>query len=361
MSTQDQSKAGTKKTKRTRSKLGRGLSALVDQSPTLAVAPAVTQAPSIKDPQPAQADRSAGDGQASDLESVANQVIELDVTNIVPNKNQPRRVFEESALEELAESIQIHGLMQPVVVRRSSDEEGLYELIAGERRWRASCRTGNTQIRAIVMDVDDLGSAQLALIENIQREDLNPIERAKGFLSLSARFSMTQDQIAKQVGISRSSVANQLRLLDLDDEIIEMIASRHLGTGHGKVLLSCENEGYRLKLARLAAEKNWTVRALEEAVGQFNNSDTGNISDTNLSSGETDESTQTRMESVLQDLEKRLGEHLSTKVKLKTDRSGTKGSITIDFFDLDHFDGLMNRLGIHESDDPRTRSFNNEN
>ena len=116
-----------------------------------------------------------------------------------------------------------------------------------------------------------------------------------------------------------------------------------------------------LKLAHQSAEQGWTVRMLEEAVSQSNNSGMGNIPDASLSTEETSDSTQTRMESVLHDLEKRLGEHLSTKVKLKTDRSGTKGSITIDFFDLDHFDGLMNQLGIHDSEDPRVRSVTSEN
>jgi len=337
-----------KKTKRARSKLGRGLSALVDQSATspLQVSPGLN----IEQPALQKANINTNSAHFDTNESFERHesVIEIDVTQIVANPYQPRRVFEEEALEELAQSIAEHGLMQPIAVRDAN--EGKYELIAGERRWRATCRTGQLTIRAIVLDVDDTESAQLALIENIQREDLNPIERAKGFESLASQFSMTQEQIAQKVGINRSSVANFMRLIELDEEIQSMIASNQLGRGHGKVLLSCKDVQHRLKLAKLAIENNWTVRILENEVTKTQNERAlfgADISD------KTDSNRQppSRVELVMGDLEKRLSEHLGTAVKLKANKSGTKGSISIEYYDLDHFDGLLSRLGLSDAEE----------
>ena len=330
--------------KKNRSKLGRGLSALVDQSPigTIQVAPELNAS---------QIANIVSGGEPAAL-AQREQILEIDVTHVVPNPHQPRRVFDEDALEELAGSIAEHGLMQPIVVRAVRSEDGeRFELIAGERRWRASCRTGQAKIRAIVVAVDDAQSAQMALIENIQREDLNPIERAHGFVLLNERFGMTQEAIATKVGISRSSVANFIRLIELDDEIQSMIVSGVLGSGHGKVLLSCKDGDQRRLLARQAVDEEWTVRTLELVIAEHNVYNDPEIDTGNSAHANSDAVSITRFESVLQDLEKRLGEQLSTNVKLKTDRSGTKGSITIDFYDLDHFDGLMNRLGVGTGDD----------
>lgn len=330
--------------KKNRSKLGRGLSALVDQSP---IGP-IQVAPELKASQIANIVNS---GEPVVLVQ-GEQILEVDVTRIVPNPHQPRRVFDEDALEELAQSIAEHGLMQPIVVRVVQGQDGQrYELIAGERRWRATCRTGQVKIRAIVREVDDAQSAQLALIENIQREDLNPIERAHGFVLLNERFGMTQDAIATKVGISRSSVANFLRLIELDDEIQTMIVLGVLGMGHGKVLLSCKDRDQRLAFAQQAGNEEWTVRILEQAIAAIQLYNDSEIRSDEHSKGDKGVDHPTRFESVLHDLEQRLGERLSTNVKLKTDRSGTKGSITIEFYDLDHFDGLMNRLGVGTGDD----------
>jgi len=337
----------TKKSKKTRSKLGRGLSALVDQTAGTAV-----QVSPIK-PEQNTNTIAVGDKLASvpaeRSDGSLQRVLEIDVTTVVPNPHQPRRDFEEESLEDLAQSIAEHGLMQPIVVRNA--QEGRYELIAGERRWRATCRTGQLMIRAIVLDVDDAKSAELALIENIQREDLNPIERAHGFATLGKRFSMTQEQISRRVGISRSSVANILRLIELEDEIQLMIASGSLGTGHGKALLSCKDPDRRMDLARQAVQQEWTVRILEKKasanIGSYLEQDNLDTSPTNQELG----GGISRIGSVLMDLEKRLGEQLGTEVKLKTDRSGKKGLISIAFYDLDHFDGLMTRLGVGEADE----------
>jgi len=334
-----------RKTRKPRSKLGRGLSALVDQTTTSPIQVHTDPIGSAIEPVQNANKKTSGVG-SSTIGVEHGQVVELDVTRIRSNPHQPRRVFSPESLEELAESIAEHGLMQPIIVRLRQDGGG-HELIAGERRWRASCHAGKTSIRAIVLDVDELKSAQLALIENIQREDLNAIERANGFAALAKGFGMTQEQIATKMGIARATVANILRLIELDEEIQQMIGSGVLSAGHGKALLACADLDRRLALARQAAQEHWNVRLLEKATM----AKTGG--NTSLDKGLIDqrEGQVSRFESVLLDLETRLGEKLSTKVKLKTDQSGTKGSIQIEFYDLDHFDGLMHRLGIQDANE----------
>tara|TARA_R110002072_G_scaffold42064_4_gene117520 strand:- start:80857 stop:81879 length:1023 start_codon:yes stop_codon:yes gene_type:complete len=331
------------KKKKNRSKLGRGLSALVDHTEPRSVevlgvseTAGETNAPRLSE--------------GKSLSEGGERVLELRTDQIGPNPHQPRRVFDEVALEELSQSIAEHGLMQPIVVRSAGED--MYELIAGERRWRATTKAGIPQIRAIVVDVDDAQSAQLALIENIQRADLNPIERAQGFVLLTDRFSMTQEQVSTKVGISRSSVANMLRLLELDEEIQLMIASNTLSAGHGKALLSCKDLEHRLALAHQVHDEHWSVRRLEEAVAEhtlYNMQQTPPLE--GGGSAQEPEVAPSRMQLVLGDLEERLGEQLSTRVKLKTDKTGKRGSITLQFYDLDHFDGLMSKLGLGEIDD----------
>jgi ParB family transcriptional regulator, chromosome partitioning protein len=331
----------TRKVRKARSKLGRGLSALVDQS---AISPIQVDSGGVGIERGGEQYPNTT-GEVTEVSS-DQRVMEIEVTRVVPNPHQPRRVFSQESLEELGESIVEHGLMQPIVVRAGS---GGFELIAGERRWRASCHAGQTHIRAIVLDVDDLASAQLALIENIQREDLNAIERGNGFAALARDFGMTQEQIATKMGIARATVANMLRLIELDEEIQGMIVSGQLSAGHGKALLSCQESAHRLVLAKRAAQEQWNVRLLEQAAMQHNGLNEGG-EPTGVSIDGNDGQVD-RLASVLHDLENRLGEELSTSVKLKTDRSGTKGTIQIAFYDLDHFDGLMHRLGMRNADE----------
>lgn len=351
--------SGNKKIKRTRSKLGRGLNALIDQSP---IQSPIQVSPTESEEQNANKQSQYSSVQPKESDSCldravqADQVLELMVQEIVPNPHQPRRMFTDEAIEELSQSIMEHGLLQPIAVRRASVRSGAgkYEIIAGERRWRASKHAGIEVIRAIVLDVDDLVSAELALIENIQREDLNPIERAMGFAMLAERFSMTQDQISKRVGINRSSVANMLRLLELDDEIQSMIASEVLRAGHGKALLSCRAVEQRKALADQAIKDGWSVRFLEKAVQQINR-ESSDQSGSTPNSSDVENTTESRLSLVIKSLEKQLSDQLSTQVRLKTDKSGTKGNITIEFYNLDHFDGLMGRLGVQASEDVHNR------
>lgn len=332
-----------KKTKRAR--LGRGLSSLVDTNPIKVDAAIDAGGAGDLGVTPPSPTINTNETQTS----VGGRVLELAIDEIRTNPNQPRRVFVESELQALAGSIQAHGLMQPVVVREIPGQDG-YELIAGERRLRASKIAGQSTVRAIVDDADEHRSAELALVENIQRADLNPIERAMGLRQLMDRYGGTQQQIADRMGMSRSAVANHLRLLDLDEGTRTLVSDGALSLGHAKVLLSCENGELRGDLAQQAAAESWTVRELEHAlhnVGSTPQSREGNDGDGAAVSSPAHPD---RVGSVLRDLERTLSEHLGTRVTLKTNRQGTKGRVQIEFYDLDQFDGLLSRLGISESD-----------
>lgn len=193
----------------------------------------------------------------------------LRINDIEPNPEQPRRDFDPEALQQLADSIAANGLIQPIVVR-SSGSDGYYQIIAGERRWRASRMAGLTEIPVIIMELDDKKAAQVALIENIQREDLNPVETAKAFKQLITDYSMTQEELSSRVGKSRSAIANSIRLLDLDDNVIEMIRSSRISEGHGRSLLGLKNKGIQHETALLVERKSLNVRETEALVKKLN-------------------------------------------------------------------------------------------
>ena len=190
------------------------------------------------------------------------------ISQIEPRKDQPRKNFELEALQQLADSIATHGLIQPVVVRESIG--GYYEIIAGERRWRAAKMAGLTEIPVTVISADDKKASELALIENIQREDLNPIEEALAYKRLSEEYGLTQEKVAEAVGKSRSGVANCLRLLDLPEECYRLVADKVLTEGHAKVLMGIKDEEELVKAANLVAEKELSVRDTEALVKRIN-------------------------------------------------------------------------------------------
>ena len=198
----------------------------------------------------------------------AGQNIRL--SDIEPRKDQPRKTFDREALEVLADSIANYGVLQPIIVRESELLAGTYEIIAGERRWRAAKMAGLTEIPAIVFDGDELKAAQVAMIENIQREDLNPVEEAMGYGALIERFGLTQDQVAKQVGKNRSTVANMLRLLDLPVEVLNMLKTGDLTTGHARALLALTSEEDMINTAALIVERSLSVREVEALVKRLN-------------------------------------------------------------------------------------------
>ncbi len=187
----------------------------------------------------------------------------LRLTEIFPNKNQPRTDFDDSAISELAESIKQHGVLQPLLVR---PVEGGYQIVAGERRWRASRMAGLTEVPVYIKELTDEQTAQLALVENLQREDLNPVEEAKGYKELMDTYGYTQEQVAKIVGKSRPAVANSVRLLALDDATLNMVREREISVGHAKVLAGVEDMALRQELALKVKRDMLTVRNLEAAL-----------------------------------------------------------------------------------------------
>ena len=204
---------------------------------------------------------------ASDKTSAATM---LRLSDIEPRKDQPRKNFEQQPLEQLADSIGQFGVLQPIVVRESSLLQGTYEILAGERRWRAAKMAGLNEIPAVVLDGDDLKAAQVAVIENVQREDLNPIEEALAYETLIDRFGLTQEQVAKQVGKSRSAVTNLLRLLDLPEEVLELVRTGGISAGHARALLGLKSPEQMLSLAQKIAEKELSVRDVEKTIRLLN-------------------------------------------------------------------------------------------
>ncbi len=194
----------------------------------------------------------------------------LRISDIEPRHDQPRKTFEREALQTLADSIAAYGVLQPIIVRENANFEGTYEIIAGERRWRAAKMAGLSEIPAVVFDGDELKAAQVALIENVQREDLNPVEEAMGYGALIDRFGLTQEQVAKQVGKSRPAIANMLRLLDLPDEVLVLLRDGQISAGHAKALLALENPEDMIDIANRIIIREMSVREVEALVKRMN-------------------------------------------------------------------------------------------
>jgi ParB family chromosome partitioning protein len=252
----------------------------------------------------------------------------IEVAKVSPSPFQPRREFDQGALERLADSIRRSGLMQPVIVRPVG---GGYELVAGERRWRAAKIAGLERIPALVRSLSDSDSAEWALVENLQREDLDPIERAFALRALGERFGLTHAEIGERIGLERSSVANLVRLTELEEPIRRLIAEGKLTAGHGRALLAVPAGAERARLAAQAAQLGWNVREMERA--------------TRPAAPRPAAAPGARPAS-LTELERQLGEHLGTKVTITTDKSGKRGLLTLEFYGMDHFDGLMTKIAF---------------
>ena len=220
-----------------------------------------------------------GDG---DLKSSNNKI---SVSSIVPNKNQPRKLFEKIALEELTNSIKERGVIQPLIVRRSDDQDNKFELIAGERRWQAAQSAGLHEVPVVIIESDNLKSLELAIIENVQRKDLNVIEEAESYRNLIEKFSYDQDKVAKFIGKSRSHISNTLRLLTLPEKLIEMIRQNKITQGHAKILIGLENSAL---IAEKIVNKKLSVRQTESLVRLIKNGvkKINKIKDPNVSSTE---------------------------------------------------------------------------
>lgn len=254
----------------------------------------------------------------------------LRISEIEPRGDQPRKQFDREALEALADSIAAYGVLQPILVRPNPNFEGNYEIVAGERRWRASKMAGLTEIPAIVLDGDDLKTAQIALIENVQRENLNPVEEAFGYQALIERFDMTQEEVAKQVGKSRPAIANMLRLLDLPDQVLDLLKDGDISAGHARALLGLKDEALIPLLARRIVTKDLSVRETEAIVKREN-------AEKRAESDDIEGSTQSRV--WMKDLERRAREALGQKVKIT--QNDKKRSIEIFYDDENTLEELL--------------------
>lgn len=266
--------------------------------------------------------------------STSDLVVEIDINKIEPNPNQPRKRFEENALESLAQSIEECGVIQPIIVRKKDD---YYELIAGERRWRASKIAGLKKIPSIVREMKEQALFEVALIENLQREDLNAIEEASGYKRLSEEFGLSQDNIAKRVAKSRSAVANAMRLLNLDARVQNFVMEGKLSGGHARTLLSLENGDEQFELAERILEEGLSVRQVESLVKY-------RLEHTNNKKPDKSEKLEKFNTECFERVETDLKSILGTKVKVKNKQN--KGKIEIEFYsdeDLDRLLGLIKR------------------
>jgi len=297
-----------------KSNLGRGLGSLISggagaSKPAPVAAPGVTT--STPAPVPAQG------------------IIEVPVGQVVPNPRQPRREFDDASVKELAESIRAEGLIQPIVVRKVASG---YELIAGERRLRAFRSLGIKVIPARVLEVNDAASAVLALVENLQRADLNPVDEALGIASLMRDFKLTQDAVADRLGKPRATIANSVRLLQLDREVLGYLTKGKISAGHAKALLALEQASHQVQAARRVVEDDLSVRATEKLVHQLQ---AARPNDRRRKAAE-----------VLADIQKRLTSHLAAPVVVQ--RRGPKGSITIRYSGDEDLRRILEKLGVKE-------------
>ncbi|WP_139492497.1 ParB/RepB/Spo0J family partition protein [Brevibacillus dissolubilis] len=268
----------------------------------------------------------------SNLIEEGEQVSEVVVSDIRPNPYQPRKEFELTAIQELAESIKEHGIIQPLIVRKSIKG---YELVAGERRLRAAKVAGLTKVPVVVKTYSDQQVMEIALIENLQRENLNPIEEAEAYQKLIDNCSYTQEELAKKIGKSRPHVTNFLRLLQLPDRIREMVSASSISMGHARTLISVENQETQWKLANDTIQHGWSVRQLEEAVKQINNV-----------SRETKEKKVVKKEAGVLEIEERLQNRFGTAVQINM--GSKKGKIEIEFYSNDDLQRIIELLHIKE-------------
>ena len=264
-----------------------------------------------------------------EVESKENQITMLKISLVDPKSDQPRKSFDKEALDELAESIAENGVLQPILVREYG--AGRYQIIAGERRFRASKIAALTEIPAIILDKDDRKAAEIALIENIQREDLNPIEEAMAFKALAEEYLLTQEELSAKVGKSRSAIANSVRLLALPDEVLTLVASGELSAGHARTLLGLKNREDMLPLAEKVIVNDLSVRQLEEEVKRANKPKKPEPEEEPIP-----------IVDYFREMEVRVQSHLGRKVKIEG--KGRKKTLTLYYEDNEDLDELLTVL-----------------
>ena len=252
----------------------------------------------------------------------------IKIVDIEPNPEQPRSDFDEESLEELAASIKEHGVITPIIVKKA--DNGFYQIVAGERRWRASKKAGLKKIPAIVKEFTEIQTQEVALIENLQRKDLNPVEEALGYKKLMDDFSLTQEEIATKMGKSRSSVANSLRLLGLADEVLSMVRRGELSFGHAKVILSCTSKAMQKEIALKIIKEGLSVRATEELVNK------------KPSKPKKEKKIDLNLQLAFKEIEKSMSSSLGTNVKISS--KGNKGTIQIEYYSSEQLEKLIKVL-----------------
>ena len=292
--------------------------------------------------------KTSGLGRGLDAIFMENSVDEsgavtmLRLSEIEPNPDQPRRTFDPESLAQLAESIAQNGLIQPIVVR-SAASDGYYQIVAGERRWRACKLAGLTEVPVVIMEMDDKKAAQIALIENIQREDLNPVEEAAAYRSLIRDYGMTQEELGKQIGKNRSTVTNTLRLLDLPEEVSKLVIEGRLSAGHARTLLGLKNPARIQGAASTVLGKSLSVRETEALVKRLNRIEA------QIAAGRAGGHTEPTVDYTAE-LAKKMTSRLGRRVEIK--KSGTVRKLEIHFTDDGDLDELVTRLcGDHIFDE----------
>lgn len=257
------------------------------------------------------------------IEDKKDSVSTLKISDIEPRNDQPRKTFDDEGLQLLADSIAAHGVLQPIIVRENPSFSGSYEIIAGERRWRAAKIAGLSEIPVVTVDGDDLKIAQISLVENVQRENLNPVEEAFAYQALIERFGLTQEQLSREVGKSRSAIANMLRLIDLPDEVLNLLKDEKITNGHARALLGLKNEEQMIALADKIVEKDLSVREVEAAVRRISSAQ-----DEILLKETDDGSVQKRV--YMKDLEKKAMDKLGRRVKINQTSKKKTVELTFD-------------------------------
>ena len=269
------------------------------------------------------------------FEEKKDSVTTLKISDIEPRADQPRKTFDNEGLQTLADSIATHGVLQPIIVRENPNFAGSYEIIAGERRWRASKMAGLSEIPVVLVDGNDLKVAQIAIIENVQRENLNPVEEALAYSALMERHSLTQEQIAKEVGKSRPAIANMLRLLDLPDEVLLMLKDEKITSGHARALLGLEDEEDLITLAQKIEEKGLSVRDTERLVKQICEK-----ADVVEATVEAKPDAQRRV--YMRDLEKKIMQTLGRKAKIN--QSAKKKTLELSYHSDEDLEALLSLI-----------------
>ncbi len=252
----------------------------------------------------------------------------LSVSDLVPNKYQPRKIFDEENLNELANSIKERGILQPIIVRKSNKDQSKFEIIAGERRWLAAQKVGLNDVPVVITEADDLKSLELAIVENVQRHDLNPLEEAQGYKKLIDEFSYDQEKVSKFIGKSRSYIANALRLLSLPDEVVKLVENQKLSAGHAKILVGLENASF---VASKIIENKLSVRQAENLVKLFKNKrqKPSNSKDANI-----------------MHLEMSIVNKVGLNVEIKN-KKNNKGKITFEYKDLDQLNKIIDIIKLN--------------